>query len=123
MSDLVIDADDFARARIVLRRVIDEFERTDRFAHETAELTGHDGLRSTVRNFADGWDVGRGKLSENLRFLSEAVESILETFSDLDARLAGSISASTGSALGANAISANPQSTDLGSTRQETSGG
>lgn len=81
----------------MLRRVIAEFDRTDRVTYDTAEYTGHDGLRSTVRSFADGWDIGRGKLRDNLHFLSEAIDSILETFRDLDGQLAGSMSGLTGS--------------------------
>ena len=45
---------------------------------------GHSGLAARVNDFADSWDINRGKLTEALEFVTESLTAIIDTFRELD---------------------------------------
>lgn len=88
MADLELDLDDLARLKATVDRVRGNFSRADSVSHDVAALCGHHGLEKKVNDFADNWKINREALEENLHWASEALKSIIDTFTDLDARLA-----------------------------------
>ena len=67
------------------------FERTSRIADETASLTGHHQLAARVREFADGWDISRQRLSHSLTVVADGLRAIVDTFGQLDRDLEGAV--------------------------------
>jgi hypothetical protein len=84
MSDLRIDGDSLREAARRIREVVDSFATAGSDAREAADYVGHGGLASRVREFADGWDIHRGKFSDELRQMVDMVEAVDDTFTDLD---------------------------------------
>ena len=84
MSDLRVDGDSLRDAARRIRDVVDSFSTTGTDAHDAANYVGHGGLASRVKEFADGWDVHRGKFSDELRQVADALEAVDDAFTDLD---------------------------------------
>lgn len=97
MSDLIIDGDSLQATAGRIRQVLDSFATAGSDAHEAADHVGHHGLAGRVKEFADGWDIHRGRFSEELGHIADAFEAVDETFTDLDNRAAAAV----GSALAA----------------------
>jgi hypothetical protein len=88
LADLEIDYGRLDALIANLSTVRSEFESAERFAEQTAELTGHDGLASVVRDFAAKWNVRREELLGELLTISDASEAIRDTMRELDLELA-----------------------------------
>ena len=88
MADLQLDFGELNSLKSTVDTVSSTFARAERVSEDVAGYTGHDGLAGKVREFADNWDIGRGKLQANLDYVSEAIKSIVDTFTDLDQGLA-----------------------------------
>jgi hypothetical protein len=84
MSDLLIDGDSLREAARRIRVVVDSIASVGSDAHEAADYVGHGGLASRVRAFADGWDIHRGKYSDELRQMADMLQAADDTFTDLD---------------------------------------
>lgn len=87
MSDLHLDFAELGAAASRVDRIRATFSRALTVAHDTASLTGHEGLASKVREFADSWDVSREQLSKRLEYVAGALRAIVDTFSELDGKL------------------------------------
>jgi hypothetical protein len=84
MSNLLIDGDSLREAARRIREVVDSFATVGSDAHDAADYVGHGGLASRVREFADGWDIHRGKYSDELRQMADMLQAVDDTFTDLD---------------------------------------
>jgi hypothetical protein len=91
MSDLKIDVGEVLASASSAERIAGDFSAAERIADETAGYTGHDGLAGKVRDFADKWDIARGKLEDNLTFIADYLRAVVDTFEDLDTDLASSL--------------------------------
>ncbi len=84
MSDLRIDGDSLREAARRIREVVDSFATAGSDAHDAADYVGHGGLASRVKEFSDGWDIHRGRFSDELRQMADMLEAVDDTFTDLD---------------------------------------
>lgn len=92
MADLRIDVAELTASASRAERIASEFSTAERIADETtAGYTGHDGLAGKVHDFADKWDIARGKLEENLTTIADYLRAVVDTFDDLDTDLAASL--------------------------------
>jgi hypothetical protein len=95
MSDLSFDGDSLREAARRIREVVDSFATAGSDAHDAADYVGHGGLASRVREFADGWDVHRGKFSDELREIADMLEAVDDTFTHLDNHIAEKVREAT----------------------------
>lgn len=91
MADLRIDVAELTASASRAERIASEFSTAECIADETAGYTGHDGLAGKVHDFADKWDIARGKLEENLTTIADYLRAVVDTFDDLDTDLAASL--------------------------------
>ena len=91
MADLKIDVAELTASASRAERIAGDFTTAERIADETAGYTGHDGLAGKVHDFADKWDIARGKLEENLTTIADYLRAVVDTFDDLDTDLAASL--------------------------------
>ncbi len=84
MSDLRIDGDSLREAARRIREVVDSFATLGSDAHDAADQVGHGGLASRVKEFADGWDIHRGRLGDELQQMADMLDAVDDTFTDLD---------------------------------------
>jgi len=95
MSDLRIDGDSLREAARRIREVVESFATAGSDAHAAAGYVGHGGLANRVKDFADGWDIHRGKFSDELRQVADMLEAVDDTFTDLDNQTAEKMSHAT----------------------------
>lgn len=95
MSDLSIDGDSLREAARRIREVVDSLATVGSDAHDAADYVGHGGLASRVREFADGWDIHRGKFSDELHQMAGMLEAVDDTFTDLDNHIAEKVREAT----------------------------
>lgn len=89
MADLYIDMDALARTRGDLERIRELLhEPLDAMAAQAGRAVQIDVLRSRLEDFGDAWDHGIKKLGEYAGGVTEALDEIERTFSELDAQLA-----------------------------------
>lgn len=96
MANLNIDYDELLRARTDIDDVLSSFSRANAVSSDIAGLVGHNGLASKVNDFADSWDISREKLHESLEFISESLTAVIDTFQELDAAQAASLTKTEG---------------------------
>ncbi|MBG6055029.1 hypothetical protein IWX81_001440 [Salinibacterium sp. CAN_S4] len=84
MADLVVDFDELVSTRSRIDHAVSTFQSVERVGHDISGLVGHSGLASKVNDFADSWDINRGKLTEALEFVTESLTAIIDTFRELD---------------------------------------
>ena len=89
MTDLRLDLDQLDDLHDSLTAIATAFDGADA-AGDTlnASVDTIGDLQYKIGAFASNWNDTRGSIAENLRTISLAVESIRETFEDLDAQLA-----------------------------------
>ena len=95
MADLVVDFDELVSARSRIDHAVSTFQGVERVGHDISALVGHSGLASKVNDFADSWDINRGKLTEALEFVIESLTAIIDTFRELDEAQAKAATATT----------------------------
>lgn len=88
MSDIRIDFDRLDRAHTRLASVIGDFESAGQMQAHLPAATGHPRLAGVVDDFRSAWSIRRDQLTEELRFIDDAVQAIHGTFAELDADLA-----------------------------------
>lgn len=84
LSDLELDFDELrtsANRASDAKRTFDGVQLTSDII---AGAVGHDGLAAQIRDFDEKWSIARGKLSEQLQFISDSLNATVETFQDLD---------------------------------------
>lgn len=91
MADLRIDGDRLHTLLDELNRVSREFSNAERFSDDVAGMVGHDDLAGTVHDFAGKWNIRREKLQTEIDDVADAVDTILQTFSEADLELAGTM--------------------------------
>lgn len=88
MSDIQLDFDALRTARSRVDGARSTFASAGTVGDDLAGLTGEDRLAGKVRDFADNWDYNRGKLIEKLEFLRDALDSVVDTMTEVDDELA-----------------------------------
>lgn len=87
MSDLGLDFLALGTARTRVAGALETFQSAGRVGEDVASLTGEHRLEGRVRDFADNWDYNRGKLMEQLEFLRDALDAVVDTLAEVDAEL------------------------------------
>ena len=93
MTGLVVDTAALTELGSKLGRVATEFAEANVWSDRIADAVGHDGLASTVRSFAHGWDDTREDMTEQIQFLADAATTIAEVIVETDAELACALEA------------------------------
>ncbi len=88
MADLDLRGEDLASAISQTSAVVNYFNNANTKAERAAQHVGHAGLAGKVNDFADAWDIRRGKFVENLTFVYDALAAIRDTFEDIDNQIA-----------------------------------
>lgn len=92
MSDITLDFDTLEQARSRVGSAISTFQSAGRVGDDVAALTGESRLEGKVRDFAGNWDANRAALEEQLTFIRDSLEAVIDVMTDLDVDLADSLS-------------------------------
>lgn len=92
MSDITLDFDTLGQARSRVASAISTFQGAGRVGDDIAALTGESRLEGKVRDFAGNWDANRAALEEQLTFIRDSLEAVIDVMTDLDVDLADSLS-------------------------------
>ncbi len=92
VSDIELDFDTLALSRSRVDRAITTFQSAGRVGDDIAALTGESRLESKVRDFAGNWDANRAALEEQLTFIRDSIDAVVDMMTDLDVDLADSLS-------------------------------
>ncbi|MFT4229303.1 MAG: hypothetical protein QM602_03335 [Microbacterium sp.] len=87
MSDLKLDFAELQTARTRVATSLSTFQSAGTVGHDVADLTGEYRLAGKVRDFADNWDANRAALQEQLEFLRDALDAVIDTMNEVDAEL------------------------------------
>lgn len=93
MADVQIDYTAIQHSRSQVDSAISTLQQAGAMSADLAALVGHDGLASKVNEFADDWDINRGRMIEELSAISDTLQAIVDTFSDFDQRAADELEA------------------------------
>jgi len=93
MSDVRIDGERLRAAVAHIDAVVDSFAAAGSEACEAVAFVGHEGLAHCVRDFAAGWDIHRGELTQNLGELAAMFEAVADAFADVEDQLAAAVNA------------------------------
>ena len=88
MSDLQINMTQLRGLANDLKSIADEFKNADNNSEDAADATGDDELRGKVQDFADKWSVKRAEMGENVTKLQGIIQSVVDTFTQVDDELA-----------------------------------
>lgn len=92
MSDIKLDFETLSQARARVDGAISTFQSAGRVGDDVADLTGESRLAGKVRDFADNWDAHRTALEQQLAFIRDSIDAIVDVMTDLDVDLADSLS-------------------------------
>ncbi len=92
MSDIKLDFDTLHSSRTRVNTAISLFQGAGRVGDDIAGLTGEERLAGKVRDFAGNWDAQRAALEEQLTFVRDSLDAIVDVMTDLDVNLADSLS-------------------------------
>lgn len=87
-DDIAIDLDRLDATAANVRELADHFDAAEGVAEDIGGLTGHDGLAGRIADFGDHWDNARTDLRDNLRYVADFLQAIVDTYRDLDLALA-----------------------------------
>lgn len=87
MSDIQLDFDALRMARTRVDGALTTFEGAGTVGPGAAGYTGEYRLAGKVRDFSDNWDYNRGKLIEQLEFVRDGLDAIVDTMTEVDAEL------------------------------------
>ncbi len=90
MSDLKVDYYALEDSVKTLSNLKSEFDGIESRAHDTGGIWGHDAVKSAMDEFSGNMDYNRRKLTEEIGATGEKMQSTLDTFRDVDAKLAES---------------------------------
>jgi hypothetical protein len=88
LSDLRFDLDGLRDASSRIGRVSGRLDGSGDDTRHLPDSAGHDSVRGALSDFRDKWSVHREDLLEELKFLSDSLTAIADTFDELDADLA-----------------------------------
>lgn len=104
MADLEINGEDLNAAISQSNSVITHFTDADTRAERASQNVGVQALANKVNDFADAWDIRRGKTVENLTFVRDSLTAIRDTFEDIDGNLARDLRGTTSSTSGGGGV-------------------
>lgn len=90
-SDLKINMTELKGLASDLKVISDEFKNADNNSEDAADATGDDELRDKVQDFADKWRVKRDEMGGNVTKLQGVLQSIVDTFTQVDEGLANAL--------------------------------
>lgn len=85
---LVIKGEDLQEAYSRIVTLHGEFDAATSRSDDAASAVGHDGLKAELENVASSWRIHRGKLLESLTDIESQIKGVLDTFGDVDDRMA-----------------------------------
>jgi hypothetical protein len=85
--DLSIDMGTLSQLAGDLTTIVGELENADDNAGDAAEATGHGELRDRVNDFADKWKIKREEMLGDVKTLSDILNQIVDTFTEVDTEL------------------------------------
>lgn len=85
---LVIKGDDLLEAYNKIVYLHGEFDAATARSDDAASSVGHPGLKSELENVAGSWRIHRGKILESLADMESQIKGTLDTFGDVDDRMA-----------------------------------
>ncbi|WP_159791661.1 hypothetical protein [Puerhibacterium puerhi] len=85
--DLSIDMGTLSQLAGDLTTIVSELENADDNAGDAAEATGHDELRDRVADFAAKWAIKREEMLGDVKTLSDILNQIVDTFTEVDTEL------------------------------------
>ncbi|GAA2987075.1 ABC-type transporter Mla subunit MlaD [Microbacterium terrae] len=88
MTDVRMDLARLESTASSAKNLATTFEEAEKFADDLGSLTGHGGLADKIEDFGGKWDNAREDLQENLRSQADFMQAIVDTFRDLDAKMA-----------------------------------
>lgn len=88
MTDVSMDLARLASTAHTARGLAKTFDETETFAADLGALTGHHGLSGRIDDFGGKWDIAREDLRDALRAQADYMQAIVDTFRDLDAKMA-----------------------------------
>ncbi|MGN7860814.1 hypothetical protein ACTJI8_09535 [Microbacterium sp. 22303] len=88
MTDVRMDLARLESTAHTAKGLATTFDRAEEFADDLGGLTGHDGLADKIEDFGGKWDIAREDLRDNLRSQADFMQAIVDTFRDLDTKMA-----------------------------------
>ena len=88
MTDVKMDLAQLQETARTAKKLATTFDDAENFADDIGGLTGHGGLSNKIEDFGGKWDIAREKLRDNLRSQADFMQAIVDTFSDLDEKMA-----------------------------------
>ncbi|PWB95977.1 hypothetical protein [Homoserinimonas hongtaonis] len=88
VADIQIDYGAIEHSRSEIDSAVSTLRQAGSLGSDIAGLVGHSGLASQVQDFADGWDINRGRLVDELTAISDSLQAIVDAFTDLDQQMA-----------------------------------
>jgi len=91
VSDLRLDTARLDAWSVTVRSIVRDLHTAGHQADSAAHAVGHAALAGTVRDFAEGWQLHRARTVDELTGMADALDAVNETFTDLDSRVAASL--------------------------------
>ncbi|MFE6735294.1 hypothetical protein [Microbacterium sp. NPDC057650] len=88
MTDVRMDLDRLESTAHTAKGLATTFDDAEDFADDIGGLTGHGGLADKIEDFGGKWDIAREALRDNLRSQADFMQAIVDTFRDLDDKMA-----------------------------------
>ncbi|MFE6996014.1 hypothetical protein ACFVAE_08675 [Microbacterium sp. NPDC057659] len=88
MTDVRMDLDRLESTAHTAKGLATTFDDAEDFADDIGGLTGHGGLANKIEDFGGKWDIAREELRDNLRSQADFMQAIVDTFRDLDDKMA-----------------------------------
>ena len=97
MTDrLCVDLGQLEEAARQLDSLGHEFQQAGNLADDARSAVGHPGLAARLDHFADGWQVRREDLLEDMTRLAEMTDEAVRTSRDVDRDLAAAVEGGAG---------------------------
>lgn len=93
MPDLVIEYHTLQTSAKNLGGIESEFQNTVKYQQNLAGIWGSDDVEGAMHAFATNWDYHRKGLVSAIDDTLKATQTVLQTFSDVDGKLASSLTA------------------------------
>ncbi|MDR2996811.1 MAG: hypothetical protein LBU78_01695 [Microbacterium sp.] len=90
MTDVRMDLARLESTAHTAKGLATTFDQAEEFAADIGGLTGHGGLANKIEDFGGKWDIAREDLRDGLRSQADFMQAIVDTFRDLDAKMAES---------------------------------
>lgn len=88
MSDVKMDLARLESTAETAKGLATTFNEAESLADDLGGLTGHGGLSDKIEDFGGKWDIAREDLRDKLRSQADFMQAIVDTFRDLDKKIA-----------------------------------